>query len=552
MKKLSLLAAILLGLHLQAQFTVSDAVPLDKGESILASSVTTDGHYYVITGSKTFSTVNGKPVGTKVNVFHFDDQIKLVAQKKVKRPDLGSAPLQIASVYEVGTTLILFGYSEDLARGISKVGYTTVDKTALEISSKTNEIEEIKSGGYFGGGKPYFEFNQSEPGKSVAFMMESSESVPTRNGFTMEKSTHYYLLDTKLVSYKCYSFANSDDPYDQQNAGFIVSASGVLNFIVMEREHVNLTGEWYNDERQLRKLNNAKFSAKFYSYSPENKKLEKSTLTFKDSTLWFSQVRMYEYGSKIFIGGTASNSNFIIQKYFNKDTVGIPEAADYCFLHAAVQGTPNVVLNAACVRIDAGVMKQLSTSEKISKQDRSLGASDEVAVSSMVVTGEGSAVITGASYVESKFPPYEEIKNDPNYDISTDGEGNITRITSSKTGSGVTRRFYSLFRMTFDLAAKTCQVKVLNVEFTTEASVESKHQFASVSSIQTSTTTVGNVYFSDKDGNEIQSWDGSGSAKPVPFPHSGLVHINNEALPSCYFRFMILNGQKSFWLMKVQ
>ncbi len=550
MRKFVLFSALFLGLHLQAQFTVSDAVPIDKDESILASCVTVDGHYYVITGSKTFSTVNGKTVGTKVNVFHFDDQIKLVAQKKVKRPDFGTAPLQITSLYEVGTMLILFGYSEDLARGISKVGFTSIDKASLEIASKMSEIQEIKSGGYFGGGKPYFEFNQTEPGKSVAFMMESLESVPQRNGFSMEKSTHYFMVDTKLMSHKCYSFSNSDDPYDQENAGFIVSASGVLNFIVMEREHVNLIGEWYKDERQLRKMNLAKLSAKLYSYSPETKKLEKSVMTFQDSTLWTGHVRLTEFGNKIFIGGIASNSAFIIQKYFANDTIGLPGSAEFCFLHSIAPGGPNVILRTECVKIESAFMKKLSTSDKISKEDRSLGATDGFSLSSVVVTGEGSVIFTGESYVQSKHPPYEKIKNDKAYKISKDDEGNITSISTTKFTAGMMRHYLSLFRMSVNLTAKTCQTKMIDVDFISEIPDLSNHKYAFVPGVQTGAS--GNIYFDDKNGNDIKSWDGTETVKTFSFSHSGSAHIDQLASPNGYFKYMVVREEKAFWLMKVQ
>lgn len=554
-----LITLLLIGgfMPLFAQSVITGEAIMPEGDKVIASTVTPDNHYYVLTGPIAISTVNGKEVSNKITLFHFDEHMKLVLQKEMKPLKYDKSKFDALTLFAVGDKLLLVGKAEFLDKEIRKIGYSVIDKTTLLPDPNIVPIVEHPTMSWFGGGDGQYDFRQNAPGKGFAMMISYAEGKPDAQGrTTISRSTEYVMVDDKLQVHIVLTFLNSNRPTDTRPNGFYLASNGFLYIGVMEHDHVDLKDGWWEDEKELAKLAKIESVSKFYKYDPTTKTKKKSEMKFSDPNFLCTQILIFEGSDGVYVGGFTSDENYRERKRLIHDTASLAKDAQYYFFAQKLNdNNPLTVDLTSCAKVDASWYNEAFKNSNISEQDRNMGVRDGVSLDCAVQLADGKFVFGGGSYSDWSWPPYEKIKNDKDYTLEKDEEGNVRRISGPSWET--TRKYWKLFTVTFDPAKKEVTTSALSVSIERGMgahSSKSQNDLFLCYSFSASAEGINFYYAESVEGNptgEISKWKGTGAASAVKFQHEDDANIAPSSTVIQKSNYALMTGKKKLYLLKL-
>jgi hypothetical protein len=292
-------------------------------------------------------------------------------------------------------------------------------------------------------------------------------------------------------------------------------------------------------------------------YDPSTKTRKKSQLNFSDPNFLTSRILIFEGSDGVYAGGFTSDANYRERKKLTYDTASLSKDAQYYFFVCKlnIDGSLITVDLSNAAKIETAWYNEIGENTAVSENDRSLGVQDDMSLGCAVQLADGRFVFGGGSYSDWNWPPYEKIKNDKNYTIEKDAEGNIIRTSGPSWET--TRKYWKLFTVTFDPSTKTASTStaVVSIECGTGShAAKASYDLFLCYSLTGNSEGMLFYYAESPDGQpngEISCWKGTGAATAVKFEHDDDANIAPTSTVIQKTSYALFAGKKKLYLVKL-
>jgi len=474
MKRLFLFVAIhftFLSVNSQNSLQTVD-VPIGGSDLIIASVVAPNNHLYVFTAPEPGEFESGKyKLKGKVTLMHFDENKKLVQKKPLTVPMIGGAKILIDAAFVMGNQLIVFGSSEN-RKSMRTSGFFTVDQTTLIASKKPTTLFESSSAwsGIVSPNK--FQYSQSVAGGPIGVHIVyylPKQKISRYDGFTSSHS-RYFTIDESLVAHEVLKFDHESSDEDRTPEDFVMSATGKLHILTSIYPHTDYDWEAFElTKASKNRIMNGEYTILLTSVDVSGSGRENIEIKYADAALFIDQGKLECSGDSVFVIGTATNNTSNYIRKLKDDTAGLTYKQFLFSQQIDFSKSPMIISNNSCAQIDEKEYDRLTKVNSLTEEDRDIGNKERVILMDCNRQKDGTALFSYVVYVEWRFPPYEEIKNDPKYSFEKDDEGHIVRITSTDVKSVNRREYKSLLTFKFVPGSNTLTTGVKELTMVTES-----------------------------------------------------------------------------------